>query len=133
MQALYPLTSTKIKMNQGYQALVHFFLGTWWSALFEAKQLKDNYAAAGHECNPDHEIVANYKKSSVAVSQVFNPAGTTDDSGDIYSTVSIPDLFKIVNQYDEVIQLTMSDRVSSCGEIFQERMQRCRSDVMASP
>lgn len=41
------------------------------------------------------------KISSVAVSQVYKPAGTTDDSGDNLSAISISDLFALVKQYDE--------------------------------
>ena len=41
------------------------------------------------------------KISPIAVSQVYKPAGTTDDSGDDLSAISISNLFALVKEYDE--------------------------------
>jgi hypothetical protein len=45
--------------------------------------------------------VNDIKISPVAVSQVYEPADTTDDIGDLFSTISISNLFEIVKQYDK--------------------------------
>lgn len=40
------------------------------------------------------------KISPIAVSQVYKPAGTMDENGDIFSAISISDLFNFVKTYD---------------------------------
>ncbi len=45
--------------------------------------------------------VNDIKISPVAVSQVYEPADTTDDNGDLLSTISISNLHEIVKQYDK--------------------------------
>lgn len=45
--------------------------------------------------------VNDIKISPVAVSQVYKPADTTDDNGELLSTISISNLHEIVKQYDE--------------------------------
>lgn len=45
--------------------------------------------------------VNDIKKSPAAVSQVYKPAGTTNDSGEKFSTTNIYDLHSLVKQYDK--------------------------------
>ena len=45
--------------------------------------------------------VNNIKISPIAVSQVYKPAGTIGDNGEIISTISIAQLFEYVNTYDD--------------------------------
>ena len=40
------------------------------------------------------------KISPIAVSQVYKPAGTMDENGDIFSAISLSDLFNLVKTYD---------------------------------
>ena len=39
--------------------------------------------------------------SPIAVSQVYKPADTIGDGGDVLSTYSIADLFSLVKEYDK--------------------------------
>lgn len=45
--------------------------------------------------------VNNIEISPIAVSQVYKPAGTIGDSGEIISTNSVSQLFEVVKQYDK--------------------------------
>lgn len=59
-------------------------------------EINANYGTIRRAYNVD-----NIKISPIAVSQVYKPADTIGDGGDILSTVSISNLFSLVKQYDK--------------------------------
>ena len=83
-----------------YQSFFHKF---YTIAEFDGKQYLVKLTV--DELNSDSTTrraynVNDIKISPVAVSQVYKPADTTDDSGDLFSTISISDLFNLVKNYD---------------------------------
>ena len=94
------IANTEKKTPNMYQSFFHKF---YTLAEIDGKQYLVKLTV--DELNSDDTVrraynVNDIKISPVAVSQVYKPAGTTDNIGDLLSTISISDLFNLVKQYD---------------------------------